>query len=76
MRGQYEELSCPFCDKGIISCLYFPSVASEKRSGRSSLGSGRSVKKSSDLWLVQSGCNVCGKSKEEVENELRKKDII
>ena len=76
MPGQYEELSCPFCDKGRISCLYFPSAWGEKRTGRSSLGSGKSITKSSETWLIQSGCSVCGKSQEEVEAELKKKNII
>jgi hypothetical protein len=76
MRGQYEELSCPFCDKGRIQCWYIPGVWSEKSSGRSSLGSGKKVIKSSDTWLIRSGCSHCGKSQEEVEKELRKKNII
>lgn len=76
MRGQYEELSCPFCDKGIISCWYIKGAWGEKHSGRSSLGRGKSVYKSSDIWLVKSGCSVCGKSKEEVEKELKKDGII
>ena len=76
MAGQYEELSCPFCDKGRIACLYFPSVWGEKRTGRSSLGSGKSISKSTEQWIVQSGCSECGKSAEEVEKELRRKEII
>jgi hypothetical protein len=31
MRGNYEELSCPFCDKGRIRCWHIPSSWSEKR---------------------------------------------
>lgn len=76
MAGQHEELSCPFCDKGRISCLYFPSAWGEKRTGRSSLGSGKRVTKSSEEWIVQSGCNVCNKSKEEINSELKKLNII
>ncbi len=76
MPGQYEELSCPFCDKGRIACLYFPSALSIKRSGARSLPGKTSFHKSSDEWIIQSGCKVCGKSQEEVERELRKKNII
>lgn len=76
MAGQHEELSCPFCDKGRIQCLYFPSVLSVKSSGRSSIGSGKYFRESANTWLIQSGCSNCGKSQEEVEKELRKKNII
>jgi hypothetical protein len=72
MSKQYEVLSCPFCKKGEISCIYFPSAWSEKRTGRNSLGKGVSVSKSTDAWIVQSGCNNCGKGQEEVEKQLRK----
>jgi hypothetical protein len=76
MRGEYEELSCPFCDKGKIACLHIPSVFSVRQTGRNSLGSGKSIKKSSELWLINSGCSICGKTKEEVEKELRNKNEI
>jgi hypothetical protein len=69
---QYEILSCPFCKTGQIQCIFYPGAWSEKRSGRNSLGRGVSVSKSSDIWVVQSGCTNCGKSQEEVEKELRK----
>ncbi len=76
MRGEYTELSCPFCDKGGIQAWYIPSAWTEKRTGRSSLGRGKSVKKSSDIWLIRSGCSICGKSQGEVEKELKRKQII
>jgi len=76
MPGQYEELACPFCDKGKISCLYFPSVKSQKTRSTSALGKVTHFTKSQDIWLIQSGCSVCGKSKEEVEKKLRKNNII
>lgn len=75
MPGQYEILSCPFCDKGKITCLYFPSVYSVKRT---TVGSNRSSTphKSSETWFIKTGCSVCGKSDEEVEKELKRKEII
>jgi hypothetical protein len=76
IRGQYEELSCPFCDKGKIQAWYIPGVWTEKRTGKSSLGRGKSVIKSTDVWLIKSGCSICGKLQEEVEKELRKKGVI
>lgn len=76
MVGQYEELPCPFCDKGKISCLYFPSAWSVKSTGRGALGKGRSVSKSSETWLIKTGCSACGKTADEVEKELRKKNVI
>lgn len=75
-RIECEELTCPFCDKGKIICGHIPSVWGEKSSGRSSLGSGKKVTKSSEEWLIKSGCSVCGKSQEEVEKELKDKNII
>lgn len=75
-RIQYEELPCPFCDKGRIACGYIPPVWTERRTGKSSLGKGKAVEKSSDIWLIQSGCSVCGKPSEEVEKELKRRNII
>lgn len=76
MSGQYEELSCPFCDKGRIPCLYFPGAISVKRSGARSLPGKTSIHKSSDVWVIQSGCNNCGKTQEEVEKKLNQDGII
>lgn len=76
MAGQYEILPCPFCGNGEINCMYFPGAWSEKHSGRNSLGSGKYVNKSSEVWIIKSGCNNCGKSQEEVEVELKKKNVI
>jgi len=76
MRGQYEELSCPFCDKGRIQCWYIPSAWSVKAKRTKTLPGGGSVSKSAEVWLIQSGCSVCGKPQEEVEKELRKKGTI
>ena len=76
MRGEPVELACPFCDKGKIQCWYIPGAIQERRTGRSSLGSGKAVTKSSDFWLIQSGCSVCGKSLEEVEKKLGEENII
>ncbi len=76
MVGQYEELSCPFCDKGRISTLYIAGAWSVKRSGARSLP-GKTIKqKSSDQWLIQSGCSVCGKNLEEVEKKLKNDGIV
>lgn len=76
MRGEHTELSCPFCDKGIIQCLYIPGAVSVKRSGTRSLPGKTSKHKSSEIWMINSGCSVCGKSKEEVEKKLKESNII
>ena len=76
MPGQYEELSCPFCDKGRISCLHFPGVTGQRTRSTSTFGRIKERTKSSDIWLVRSGCSNCGKSQEEVEKKLKRKDII
>ena len=75
MVGQYEILKCPFCDKGEISCLFFPSSYSvhHVRSGK---GRSNIPQKSSETWIIQSGCSFCGKTREEVEKELKNKGII
>ncbi|MEM5868912.1 MAG: hypothetical protein QXL09_03105 [Candidatus Aenigmatarchaeota archaeon] len=76
MRGRYEELSCPFCDKGKIQAWYIPGAWSIKRKSTKTLPGHGTIYKSSDIWIIKSGCNVCGKSQEEVEKELKKKRII
>lgn len=75
MRGSYEELSCPFCDKGKIKCWFIPSSFSIKKVH---VGSNTSLssKKSSEIWLIKSGCSICGKLQEEVEKELKRKNVI
>ena len=75
MRGEPVELACPFCDKGKIQCWYIPGAVSVKQN-RSRVLKGSQKVKSSDVWLVQSDCSVCGKSKEDVEKELVKRKII
>jgi hypothetical protein len=76
MGGQIEVLSCPFCDKGVIKCLYFPGALRVKRSGARSLPGKTAVSKTSDDWIIQSSCPVCGKSEEDVERKLKELNII
>lgn len=50
MAGQHEEIPCPFCGKGRIACLYFPSSYSVKRMHIAS--SSKPVShKNPDIWL-------------------------
>lgn len=76
MAVQYEILPCPFCNKGEISCLYFPSVWSQKRTVTGSLPGKKSVSRSKENWIIKSGCSNCGKTQEEVEEKLKDEDII
>lgn len=76
MAKQYEILECPFCQKGEIQCLYFPSAWSVKRKSTKTLPGKGTISKGSEEWIIQSGCPVCGKSAEEVEKELKRKGII
>jgi hypothetical protein len=76
MRGEPVELDCPFCGKGKIQAWYIPGAITVKRSSSRALPGKFSKIKSSDVWIIQSGCNVCGKSQEEVEKKLRKEDVI
>lgn len=73
---QYEVLPCPFCDRGQINCKYFPSALSIKRNVTASLPGKGSIYKSKEVWIVLSGCGLCGKSREEVEKKLREEGII
>jgi len=36
----------------------------------------RTLIKSKDIYIIQSGYNLCGKSKEEVERELKNKNYL
>lgn len=76
MFKQYEILSCPFCNIGNIECLYIPSTFTYKRKGRNALGNGKSISRSSEEWIIQSGCNKCGKSQDEVEKEFKRTGFI
>ena len=76
MRGEYEELSCPFCDKGKIQCWHIPSSWNEKRQTSETFGNKRLLRKNPAVWLIRSGCNVCARTWEEVEKELRRNGLI
>ena len=76
MRGEYEELLCPFCDKGKIACWHIPSSWSVKSGKTASLPGTKRISKNPDVWLIRSGCSVCGKSQEEVEKKLKEDGII
>jgi len=73
MRGEPVELSCPFCDKGRIQCIFIAGATHERKTGGRGI---RSVRKSSDIWLIQSNCSICSKSKEEIEKKLKELNII
>lgn len=75
MRGQYEELSCPFCDKGRINCLFIAGSYSFKKTMAAHTSKSVPVK-NSDVWLVQSGCSACGKTREQVEKKLKQTGTI
>lgn len=74
MRGQYEELICPFCDKGKIACWYIPATFSVKQQ-RSRVLRGNQKQKNAEVWLIRSGCNVCNRTQEEVEKRLKNNGI-
>lgn len=68
MSKQYEILMCPFCHKGEISCLYFPSTISVKRNVTASLPSKGSISKSKDTWIVQLVVGLVGRIKRKSKN--------
>jgi hypothetical protein len=76
MRGEYTELACNFCDKGRTQCWHIPSISVIRRRPIAAFSNTKKRVTSPDIWLIKSGCNVCNKSQEEVEKELRKKNII
>jgi hypothetical protein len=47
----------------------------KKKSTKTLPGKG-TFRKSRETWIIQSGCDVCGKSKEEVKEELKRKGIV
>ena len=73
---QYEILQCPFCQKGAINCMWYPSAVSVKRNVTASLPGQGGVSKSKETWIVKSGCDKCGKTQEEVEKKLVELKII
>jgi hypothetical protein len=73
---QYEMIACPFCESGQISCKYFPSSVSISSNRTASLPGKGSVHKSKEVWIVLSGCPQCKKTRDEVEEELKKKGLI
>ena len=75
-RIQTEFLACPFCDKGQIECGYIPSSWSVKSGRTASLPGSKRISKNAEVWIIKSGCSVCGKSQEEVEKKLRKQGFI
>jgi hypothetical protein len=76
MRGDPVELPCPFCGDGIIQTWFIPGAMQEKRHVTATFGASKTRRKSADTWLIQSGCNKCNKTVEQVEKELRKQGTI
>jgi len=73
---QWEILPCPFCEKGEISCKWYPSSSKVSLNKTASLPGQGSMSKSKEVWIVLSGCSKCGKSQDEVESELKKRGLI
>lgn len=73
---QYEMLPCPFCEKGKIAGMWYPSAVSVRKNKTASLPGKGTVNKSKEVWIVKSGCGVCRKPMEEVEAEMKKQGII
>ncbi len=75
MGFEYSELICPFCDKGKITCMYVPSSFSVKQNKSRVMGSSKKIR-NPDIWVIKSGCYICGRTREEVEKELKNRNII
>lgn len=71
MRGDYEEIICPFCEKGRVGFIHIPSVVSIRRSKTASLPGNKTYHKSKDIWIAKSNCSHCFMSGEAVERRLR-----
>lgn len=76
MAAQYEIIVCPFCHSESISCRYFPSATKIKIRSTATFGRNTRRVKSAEVWIVQSGCDKCGKSLEDVEKKLKDDGII
>lgn len=73
---EYEQMRCPFCDKGMISYMYKPRLT-VRRAVRSAAAKGMSWKKSQSVYIFQTEkCPECGKPIEEIEKKLREDGII
>ncbi len=73
---QYEVWDCPFCGENTISLIRFPKSVSVRRSKTASLPGSKGYHVSSDVYLIQTGCQKCGKPKEEVERKLEEGGLI
>ena len=60
--------NCPFCHKLTIKILHIPFVSNTFKS-RSRAG-GRVTRYQKEKYNVLSGCDLCGKSKKEIERAL------
>lgn len=67
----YDMECCPFCQRYGIEVFKRRGSWTVKSTGRNSLGGGKSAHKSADVFLIQSGCHLCGKTREEVEAWFR-----
>jgi hypothetical protein len=67
---KYETVGCPFCGDGVISIMVFGGCWQEKRGARSSLGKGKSVRKSAKQFVVQKDCPNCGAKSDAIEAKL------
>jgi len=74
MAKEVRVLKCPFCKRGEIETVYFPSVL-HKRKGTWG-GYKPTFKRSADDMIVTSAkCPNCGKSGKEIQKSLKKESI-
>ena len=71
---QEKTLNCPFCNKSTIRILHQPFVV-RKSMSKSRFGAG-GPRYTKERFEVLSGCELCGKSKKEVQTALEGKKEI
>ncbi|MEM2174455.1 MAG: hypothetical protein QXI58_02375 [Candidatus Micrarchaeia archaeon] len=73
---EIEIIKCPFCNKGDIQLIHFPSATRVKIKKTATFGSKMQKTRTSDTWIVSSNCSVCGKNSQEIEKKLKEEGII
>jgi hypothetical protein len=74
-RIECEEIPCPFCN-GEIPVGLVRGCWTEKRHVTATFGARHDKRKTKDVFIIHTGCKNCGKSKEEIEKELKRKNMI
>lgn len=68
---QSEEIPCPFCGIGKVTCDHIPSAWSFKAKRTKTLPGSGTASKSAEVWDIKSGCSNCGKTVDEIRKAMK-----